>query len=165
MVLFAFAMSISGIRERKRMYCMILISWRSGKDNGNYRQYRLRKINAGKPDSTSLRCDGRTDYPGRKRYPKHYHEGAARRDWLCAAERRAVLGNDRIDLRFGKENATDARSKKQQRLRRQQSLLKQKMINMRPRFPRAEQMCPADRKQRLAIARAIAKDPKIFYFR
>ena len=142
----SFAMSISGIREQKRMYCMILISWRSGKDNGNYRKYRLRKINAGKPDSASLRCDGRTDYPGWERYPKHYHEGSARRDWLCAAERRAVLGNDRIEPALRKRKCNRCRDrKKQPRLHRQQSLLKQKMINMRPRFPRAERMCPADR--------------------
>ena len=69
------------------------------------------------------------------------------------------------NLRFGKDDASDEQIKKAAEIAQATEFIEAKDERYDSvRLRRAEAMCPVDRSSALAIARAIAKDPKIFIF-
>ena len=88
------------------------------------------------------------------------------RDRIGYVPQKGILFSGTIDsnIRYGKTEISEDAVKKQQGLHRLRSLSTPSRSDIRLRSHREEAMFPVDRKQRLSIARAIAKDPEIFIF-
>ena len=88
------------------------------------------------------------------------------RDEIGFVPQKGVLFSGTIasNLRFGKENATDAEIEKAAAIAQATEFIEAKDDNYETAIAQGGTTVSGGQKQRLAIARAIAKDPKIFIF-